>query len=231
MTTVDLIILAVILIYLLIGLRRGFVLMVAHCVSGILSYIVASSAASRLAEPVSEAILVPHLSKTIADSMLASDGEAATSADLWNSQSEYLRGLLMKSGMTEDTLALAENPIAHLSEAIASAVGRAIAYVVLFFLIFLLCSIAIHLLANVLNLVAHLPILGSFNSLLGGLLGAVFGLILCTIVLWTLKLLVPAVYSDYGFLPPSEMHRSVIAGTLVGWNDGVSLFELVGTAE
>lgn len=231
MATIDLIILAVILIYLLIGLRRGFVMMVAHCIGGILSYILASTAASRLAEPVSEAILVPYLSKTISSSILASDGETATAAEIWNSQSEYLRGLLMKGGLSEDALALAENPIGQLSEAIASVVGRAISYVVLFLLFFLLCSALIHMLARVVNLVAHLPVLGSFNSLLGGLLGAGFGLVLCTIVLWTIKLFVPAAYSDYGILPPATMHQSIIAGTLVGWNDGVSLFQLVGSAE
>ena len=87
------------------------------------------------------------------------------------------------------------------------------------------------LIAGFLNLITYLPILSSFNSLLGGLLGAAFALVLCTVVLWTLKLFAPAVYSDYGMLPPSEMHQSVIAGKLVGWNDGVSLFESVGTAE
>ena len=231
MTTVDWIILAVVLIYLVIGLRRGFVMMVAHCIGGIVSYLAASALASRLAEPVADALVVPHLSRTIARSIVDSDGETATAADVWASQSEYLRSLLMKGGMSEDSLALAEDPVEQLSTAIASAVGRAITYVVLFFLLFLLCNFLIHLIANALNIVAHLPILGSFNSLLGGLLGAAFGLILCTIVLWTLKLVMPAVYSDYGILPPSEMNRSAIASMLVGWNDGVSLFELVGTAE
>jgi uncharacterized membrane protein required for colicin V production len=231
MITIDWIILAVILIYFLIGLRRGFVRMVVHCIGGIFSYFVASSVASRFADSLSNAILVPYLSKTIESSILASNGETATSAEVWDAQSEYLRSLLIKGGMSEDTLALAANPVSTLSEAIAATVGHAIAYVILFLLVFFLCSLAISLIANVLNLVAYLPILHSFNSLLGGLLGAVFGLVLCTIILWTLKLLAPAVYSDYGILPPSEMSQSAIASTLVGWNDGVSLFEFAGTAE
>lgn len=221
MTTIDLIILAVIVIYLLIGLRRGFVMMVVNCIGGILSYIVAAALASRLADTVSNLFLVPPLRRTITNSILEADGETATAAQMWDSQSEYLRGLLMKTGMTEEKLAVMDNPAEHLASAIAEPVGHAISYAVLFVLIFLLCSAAIHLIAGVLNLVTYLPILSSFNSLLGGLLGAAFALVLCTIVLWTLKLFAPAVYSDYGMLPPSEMHQSVIAGKLIGWNDGV----------
>ena len=231
MTTIDLIILAVVVIYLLIGLRRGFVMMVVNCIGGILSYIVAAALASRLADTVSNLFLVPPLRRTIAKSILEADGETATAAQMWDSQSEYLRGLLMKTGMTEEKLAVMDNPAEHLASAIAEPVGHAISYAVLFVLIFLLCSAAIHLIAGVLNLVTYLPILSSFNSLLGGLLGAAFALVLCTVVLWTLKLFAPAVYSDYGMLPPSEMHQSVIAGKLIGWNDGVSLFESAGTAE
>ena len=105
------------------------------------------------------------------------------------------------------------------------------AYIVIFFIAFIVLRIAIHLVVGMLDLIASLPVIHSFNALLGGLVGLITGVLLCTIVLWTLKLFAPAVYSDYGMLPPSEMHQSVIAGKLVGWNDGVSLFESVGTAE
>lgn len=227
MTMVDMIILAVIVLYLLLGLRRGFVMMIVHCIGGIVSFFAASYAASRLAQPVSEAILEPYLSQMIADSIVSSNGEVSSAASAWESQSEYLQGLLTQAGLSESALSVAEDPIDSLSTAIAAAVGQALAYVILFFVFFLLCTIAIHWVAGALNLVAHLPVIGAFNALLGGLLGAAFGLVLCTCVLWALKLFVPAVYSDYGILPPSMMSESQIAGTLVGWNDGVSLFELI----
>ena len=63
------------------------------------------------------------------------------------------------------------------------------------------------------------------GALLGGALGLVCGLVLCTVVLWAVKLVAPAAYSDAGLLSPSVMENSAIAGKLVGWNDGVSLFE------
>ena len=70
MTTVDWIILAVIVVYLLIGLRRGFVMMVVNCIGGILSYLAAAALASRLADTVSSLFLVPPLRRTIANSIM-----------------------------------------------------------------------------------------------------------------------------------------------------------------
>lgn len=222
MITVDWIILAVIAIYLLIGLRRGFIMMLIHCVGGIASFLVAGFAASYLASSVSKAAIAPMLKTSIAASMHASDAAAT-----WDEQSEYVRGLLSQAGISEQSLSSAEDPIDTLSGAIATAVGQAIAYIVVFLIVFILCSIALHMLGSTANLITHLPVLHTCNALLGGLMGAAWGLLLCTCILWACKLFVPAIYSDYGMLPPSEMSKSVVAGTLVGWNGGVSLFDMI----
>ena len=227
MTTVDIIILAVIVIYLVIGLRRGLIMMIVHCVGSIVSFLAAVYAASELAEPVSQAVLVPHLQPMIAESIRQSDGDPATAAQAWESQSEYLQSLLVKAGLSEDALQAAEHPVESLAEAISKAVGHAIAYALVFVVVFLVCTLVLHLVSRSVNLIARLPVIGSFNALLGGLVGAAFALLLCTCVLWALKLFVPAAYSDYGILPPEMMSESKLAGTLVGWNDGVSLFEMI----
>ncbi len=222
MTTVDWIIVAVIVLYLLIGLRRGFIMMLVHCVGGIASLFAAFYVASALAPTVSSVTFAPMLRSSIAASIQTSDSAAA-----WEAQSEYLRGLLTKAGFSEDALVSAENPIDSLSEAIAVAVGQAIAYVILFLITFIVCNILLHMVGNAVNLVSHLPVLHTCNALLGGILGALWGLLLCVCTLWACKLFVPAMYTDYGLLPPSEMSQSVIAGTLVGWNDGISLFDMI----
>lgn len=227
MTTVDIIILAVIVIYLVIGLRRGFIMMLVHCVGGIVSFLAAAYAASELSGPVSQAVLAPYLQPMIAESIRQSDGGLTTAAEAWETQSEYLQGLLVKAGLSEDTLQAAEHPVESLAEAISKVVGHAIAYALVFVVTFLLCTLVLHLVSRSVNLIARLPVISSFNALLGGLVGAAFALLLCTCVLWALKLFVPAAYSDYGILPPDMMRESKIAGTLVGWNDGISLFEMI----
>lgn len=225
MATIDYIILVIIAVSLLLGLHRGLVMTIAHCISGVVSFFAASAAASRLSESVARTLIAPQLGRSIAQSLEESSGGSVIQA--WENQSEYLRGLLIKDGMSEETLSVSDNPMERLAEAIADTVGQAIAYVIIFILVFLLCTVLLRIVMNALNLVAHLPIIGAFNSLMGGLVGAAFGLLLCTCVLWALKLFVPAVYSDYGVLPPSMMRESKIAGTLVGWNEGISIFEMI----
>lgn len=227
MTTIDLIILAVIIISFVLGLYRGFVRTVVGCIGGILSFIGAGYIASHFSDGFSQTFIAPKLSENISESLNESLGSSSSAATVWDSQSEYLQGLLRGAGVSEDTLSAAGHPVETLSNAIASSVGHSIAYAVLFLAGFIVCLIALHLVSNALNLVTRLPVLHSCNALLGGVLGAVFGLALCTCVLMALKLFVPAIYSNYGMLPPSEMSRSPIASTLVGWNDGVSLFEVI----
>lgn len=227
MTTIDLIILAVIIISFVLGLYRGFVRTVVGCIGGILSFIGAGYIASHFSDGFSQTFIAPKLSANISESLNESLGSSSSAATVWDSQSEYLQGLLRGAGVSEDTLSAAGHPVETLSNAIASSVGHSIAYAVLFLAGFIVCLIALHLVSNALNLVTRLPVLHSCNALLGGVLGAVFGLALCTCVLMALKLFVPAIYSNYGMLPPSEMSRSPIASTLVGWNDGVSLFEVI----
>lgn len=227
MTTIDLIILAVIIISFVLGLYRGFVRTVVGCIGGILSFIGAGYIASHFSDGFSQTFIAPKLSANISESLNESLGSSSSAATVWDSQSEYLQGLLRGAGVSEDTLSAASHPVETLSNAIASSVGHSIAYAVLFLAGFIVCLIALHLVSNALNLVTRLPVLHSCNALLGGVLGAVFGLALCTCVLMALKLFVPAIYSNYGMLPPSEMSRSPIASTLVGWNDGVSLFEVI----
>lgn len=227
MTTIDLIILAVIIISFVLGLYRGFVRTVVGCIGGILSFIGAGYIASHFSDGFSQTFIAPKLSANISESLNESLGSSSSAATVWDSQSEYLQGLLRGAGVSEDTLSAASHPVETLSNAIASSVGHSIAYAVLFLAGFIVCLIALHLVSNALHLVTRLPVLHSCNALLGGVLGAVFGLALCTCVLMALKLFVPAIYSNYGMLPPSEMSRSPIASTLVGWNDGVSLFEVI----
>ncbi len=227
MTKIDLIITVFIVISFVMGLYRGFVRTLFSCLGGIVSFAASAYVASHFSSVVSEAFFAPHISQRILTSITETAGENASAADLWSSQSEYLRGLLRTSGLSEDTLRAASHPLETLANAIGSAVGQSIAYAVLFCVSFVLCTLLLHTIAKILDLATRLPVLHSFNALLGGLLGAVFSLALCTCVLWALKLFVPSMYSDYGLLPPSEMRQSPIAGTLVGWNDGVSLFEMI----
>ncbi len=221
MNTVDWIILIAIALYALFGWRRGFLATVVYTIGSLVSFWGAASIASRLKGTVG-AWIAPHLSEPIAQSF----AQQETASGMWDSVSGYSQNILEQGGLTLGVLETSQNPQQQLANAIASCVGDAIAYLIVFLCAFVLIKCIVRVVASALGIFTHLPILHTFDALLGGLLGAATGLVLCTCVLWVLKLTVPAMYSDYGALSPAEMEKSAIARHLVGWNDdGLSLFE------
>ena len=188
--------------------------------------IVALFAASTLKEPVG-AMFAPFLTGSVNRHVPQLQEYSGSVNDLWNSISGYLQVILNDHGISPETLESSEDPAGTLLDAIVRSVGESMAYIVIFFIAFIVLRIAIHLVVGMLDLIASLPVIHSFNALLGGLVGLITGVLLCTIVLWAIKLVVPSAYSDAGILSPAVMSESAIASKLVGWNDGVSLFEAV----
>lgn len=224
MTTVDWIILIIIALYALLGLRRGFVVTAAYTCGSLISLIAALIAASHFKQPVGQ-LLAPHMTDSISETMPQLTQTVDSVEEAWGGVSSYLQSILAAHGVSLSALQTSENPQQVLTDAISLSVGEAVAYILVFFVAYCIVKLVIHLIASALGLLTHLPVLHSCNALLGCLLGALSGLVLCTCVLWAMKLFVPAVYSDAGFLSPSVMEHSSIARQLVGWNDGVSLFE------
>ena len=226
MTTVDWMILLVIVIYVIAGFRKGFIATIASALGTLAALVVALFAASTLKEPVG-AMFAPLLTGSVNRHVPQLQEYSGSVNDLWNSISGYLQVILNDHGISPETLESSEDPAGTLLDAIVRSVGESMAYIVIFFIAFIVLRIAIHLVVGMLDLIASLPVIHSFNALLGGLVGLITGVLLCTIVLWAIKLVVPSAYSDAGILSPAVMSESAIASKLVGWNDGVSLFEAV----
>lgn len=226
MTTVDWMILLVIVIYVIAGFRKGFIATIASALGTLAALIVALFAASTLKEPVG-AMFAPFVTGSVNRHVPQLQEYSGSVNDLWNSISGYLQVILNDHGISPETLESSEDPAGTLLDAIVRSVGESMAYIVIFFIAFIVLRIAIHLVVGMLDLIASLPVIHSFNALLGGLVGLITGVLLCTIVLWAIKLVVPSAYSDAGILSPAVMSESAIASKLVGWNDGVSLFEAV----
>lgn len=226
MTTVDWMILLAIVIYVIAGFRKGFIATIASALGTLAALVVALFAASTLKEPVG-AMFAPFLTGSVNRHVPQLQEYSGSVNDLWNSISGYLQVILNDHGISPETLESSEDPAGTLLDAIVRSVGESMAYIVIFFIAFIVLRIAIHLVVGMLDLIASLPVIHSFNALLGGLVGLITGVLLCTIVLWAIKLVVPSAYSDAGILSPAVMSESAIASKLVGWNDGVSLFEAV----
>ncbi|MGM9630198.1 CvpA family protein [Butyricicoccus sp.] len=224
MTTIDWIILLIIALYAFFGVRRGFVATVAYTFGSLISLVAALIAASYFKQPVGE-ILMPYAAGSVVERMPELTQAVNSVEDTWNNISGYLQGILASHGVSLDVLQSSQNPQQALANAISRSVSETAAYILVFIAAFFITKLLLHVIVSALGVLTNLPVLHSCNALLGGVLGAATGLVLCTCVMWALKLFVPAVYSDVGFLSPSVMENSSIARHLVGWNDGVSLFE------
>lgn len=224
MTTIDWIILLIIALYAFFGLRRGFVATVIYTFGSLISLAAALIAASRFKQPVGE-LLLPYASGSISERLPQLEQAVASAEDTWNGISGYLQNILASNGVSLDILQSSDDPHQTLTSALSRSVSETLAYILIFIVAFFVTKLLLHVIASVLGILTNLPVLHSCNALLGGVLGAATGLVLCVCVLWALKLVVPAVYSDVGILSPSVMQNSSIARYLVGWNDGVSLFE------
>lgn len=224
MTTVDWMILLVIVIYVIAGLRKGFIATIASALGTLAALVLALFVASRFKSVVG-AMFAPMLTDSVNQHVPQLQEYSGSVNDLWNSISSYLQVILNDHGISPEMLESSADPAGALADAIAQSVGESMAYIVIFFIAFFVLRIAIHFIVGMLDLIASLPVIHSFNALLGGVVGLITGLVLCTIVLWAIKLVVPSAYSDAGILSPTVMSESVIASKLVGWNDGVSLFE------
>lgn len=225
MTTVDWIIVIIIALYALLGLRRGFVATVVYTIGSIVALVGALATASYFKEPVG-AMLAPHMEQSVGEAIPQLTQAANTASDIWENVSSYLQDILTSYGISPEMLDSSDDPRRALASAISLSIGEAVGYIIVFIIAFLLFKLVLHTIAGTLGILTRLPVLHSFNAILGGILGGVTGLVLCTVVLWALKLFVPAVYSDAGPLSPSVMQESSVARYLVGWNnDGVPLFE------
>lgn len=87
----------------------------------------------------------------------------------------------LESGLKEDTN-LASSVAEIVSESIAKPLVITIIQLVLFIILFVVFKVLICWLGKILNIVAKLPVLGSANKLVGGIVGLLKGVIIASIV-------------------------------------------------
>ncbi len=89
-------------------------------------------------------------------------------------------------------------------------VVSAIVFVVLFLILYLICT----LVSKSLKLVNKIPLLGSLNSLLGGIIGAVKGIIVVIILNWLLVAFIGDSGTLFGVVTPETIQSSLVMKNL-----------------
>lgn len=204
----DLVIAAVLVLFTLMGRKRGFVLtlcgllavFVAFLGGAMLSDLLAPQV-GQLIQPVVEEHVTQMLREVVDESQWSFTAPAASAALEEMGQAipqlpvEQALAALEGTGIYQvfgDALkeALREgllNATTTAAGAIAGYVAREVAHLVLFLISFVVVLLLWTVLSHALDLAFRLPVLSSVNAMLGGVVGLVKGALLVFIAVWLLK--------------------------------------------
>lgn len=218
---VDIAAAAVLVLFVVVGLRRGFIKSCASFCGGLLAMIGACLLSAPAAEWLFEVCFRSALEGKITEAV-AGLGTADAVRSVLNDFPELLQRALAAAGVTEGSVvAQLQNGAGSVAAGITTALSpmliallRVIAMLVLFVLLF----VVIRALAMVLSGLFQLPILHQVD----GLLGAVFGLMLAILVLWValavVRIYTPMLNDAMEQGVNTAFSRSYIAGALYAYN-------------
>ena len=190
----DGLILAVLLLFALVGAHRGFILSLCGLLAVLVAFVGASFAARTLSPMVADA-LEPKFASAIEEQLNASiqqqvaeEGSAALSPD--DVPLDGVLNALREMGFYETLIntvdKAVENGMTSVA-AVAAAIAQSAAYLILFLLGFALILIAWKLISHALDLVARLPGLHFLNKTCGALFGLVQACVLLFVAAWLLQ--------------------------------------------
>ncbi len=160
----DMILIALIILFVWLGIRKGFV----KTVFGLCSIVISIALALSLHPMVSEQLEVSPAKDFVHEQVLGMlpDGEMTDSLAL----PDFL----------QDSVSEAE---ANTKDAIAGGIAGMALKIISIILVFLLVQLILWILSLALKLITRLPVIHGFDKLLGGIVGAVSGILVIYLVL------------------------------------------------
>lgn len=221
----DGILLVFFLLFLLVGVRRGFIRSAAHFLGAVLSACLAGAlgglAAQWLFDSFFRGALVEKIQESI--STLGAGDLAAAAQGFLSSLPDFVLRALESAGITVSSITGGlESQTGQAAEVVADALSpvfvgflKVLAVIVLYLLFMM---VVVRALADLLSGVFHLPLLRQVNGLLGG----VFGLLLACVSLWVVlaavQVFLPMLAQDTQTKIQTLLDQSYLAGFLVNSN-------------
>lgn len=196
---IDLAIAAILLFFVLRGVKRGLVL----SLCGLLAIVVAfagASIAARVGSPMVADLLEPRFASAIEEQLQQSIQASAppSGIDPLTPDTVPLEGVLdalRDMGLYENLIDQVDRAVengmtqvaASAAAKVAAAIAQSVAYLVIFLVCFFLITIAWLLLSHALDLVARLPGLHFLNKTGGAVFGLIQGVLLLFVAVWILQ--------------------------------------------
>ncbi len=210
----DIITIALIVIFLIVGIRRGAARTLVGIVANIVGYTVSVYLAKLTAAYIYSSMIENTIIQSVSDSVTTISDNAMDT--LFGSVPEFFRQLFGTTG--DDMHAALSDTVGDLSSAAAATVETAVKPTVMGILSFLLTLLFFVLVMFLLRRFAirpilklfKLPVLSGINRFFGGVLGVVEGLVIVSIIAFLLHLVLPYISSASGIFNESTIYNSYI---------------------
>lgn len=227
---IDIILAAVILIYALIGLKRGLIMTIANVLGNLFAFLGAYYGAKALSVPFTNAVILPLFGGKLqeaATGLLGVDySKALTFDQIWNSLSQSTQALMNQIGQQKDILLKSKNPVETLIDGISANIAQNISFLILFVILFCVLSVVVYLIFKAIDIVGNVVLLGPANAIAGGVVGALCGLLICCCTIWTLQAVAPTLFSDTGILSKQKLQTTIIAKKIVETRPDIFIFKI-----
>ncbi len=200
---------SIILIIALIVWRsavHGFVRTVIEVVGYILSAVVALSLSSAIADAAYDNIIRPKVISAVRSASEETSVSAENFAEnVWDNLPSFISGTVGFFGSKEDAIggigsciqngsnSAAQNIADKAVKPIATNLVRSIGSTV----IFILLIIAVKFLAKAINRIFSIPVIGSINATLGGVIGVAKGVVLIFVLIFVIRIAVNAMSGEF----------------------------------
>lgn len=226
----DCIILAVCLICVLMGVRRGFIRSVVHFLGSIIAALLASALGGALAQWLFDTMFRGAMIEKINTSLqsLGTENAAAAASQVLASLPDFLVRALEEAGVTLETVSHAINTqtgqaagmvVDYLAPVFVNFL-KVLAVIVLFFLLMTL----VRLLAALVGDLLKLPILGELDGLLGGIFGFLLAMVGVWVVVAGITVFMPMLDSASQAQVQAILDGSFFTGVLVKMNPLKGMF-------
>ncbi|MGI6256268.1 MAG: CvpA family protein [Acutalibacter sp.] len=220
----DLILLAVCIVFVAVGAHRGLIRSAAHFLGAVVAACLAALLGGAAAQWVFDVLFRPALVERVGESLanLGSGDTYTAVQSVFSTLPEFLLRALNQAGISAASVTEAmAGQSGQAAELIADALApvfvgflKVLAVIVLFSLFMVLVRIG----ANVLSTAFRLPLLGGVNGLLGGVFGLLLAVVSIWIVLAAVQVFLPMLAADARAQVEDALRQSYVAGLIVNWN-------------
>ena len=222
----DLLVIGIVLVFLLFGIRKGFVTTLLEVVGTLLAIVIAFSVSTPLSETIYNSFVEPTVSQSVDNALVGYTGNAIeqTVDELWqqNGTIAYFAGL---SGLDKEDIISGASHYSQggvdavsifIKESVARPVATMVVRVILIAVLLLILLILVKILAKLIGKIFTFSLFGTLNSVLGAVLGGVKGLLAAAIFCVIFSTIISASANGALGFTKESVDQSLLFGRLFG---------------